>query len=97
MTASSVDKNITDEHGGKYDTAMVPLLLLLLDAGVFLMLFYAARFLKSVLNFIVTVIEKCANIICTIIYLCKISMYNFESRIQVIVTVHTYFWTDKTL
>ena len=42
MTASSGDNKIKNERGNKYDTEMVPLLLLMFDADVLLLLLFDA-------------------------------------------------------
>ena len=63
---------------------MVQILLLLFDAD----------FKECNQIIIVTVIEKISKKIFTIIYTHKIPTYNIRSKIRVLVTVRTYFWTN---
>ena len=58
-------------------------------------LFLILLFRSVSLTFIVPMIEKWANKICTIIYILKIPRYSIRSKIWVLVTVCTYFWLTK--
>ena len=93
VTVSSVN-NIEKERVGKNDTAMVPLLPLLFGVSVLMLIMFAAAVQEWVLNFIVPIIENVQKKICTMVYIHKIPLYHIRSKIKVLVTIHTYFWTN---
>ena len=78
VTLSLANNNINNEYISKDYTPMVPLLIIMFDYYLLMMLIFSDAIQEWVLNFIVPVIEKCANKICTILYIRKIPTYNIR-------------------